>query len=163
MLFVGLVADAYGRTSTEDTTRQWRALRLERCRALDVFTVTFDHNDHDGHRHGRKIFSTTVDLLTHLPTSIGQVRIRMIPDPTAALDVGDGATEPPNVLLEDLDWQALDEVLSAPRFKRLDVTLEVVTLRDAFSRDRCWKILANIRVYLPLLSSRDMLTLLVCE
>lgn len=87
----------------------------------------------------------------------------MIPDLAAALDVGDGATEPPNVLLEDLDWQALDEVLSAPRFKRLNVSLEVVTLRDAFSRDRCWKILANIRVYLPLLSSRDMLTLLVCE
>ncbi|RPD55193.1 hypothetical protein L226DRAFT_616343 [Lentinus tigrinus ALCF2SS1-7] len=140
-----------------DTTKEWKALRLEHCTTLDVFTVTLDHMDRDGHRRGREIFSTTVDLLTHVPSCVRQVRVKMVPHlDVNAIQFGLGETPRRKVLLEALDWQALDKVLSVPRFKDLTVTLEIVRSRG-HSRKKCVEIVNNIRGELPLLFERGML------
>ncbi|TFK87251.1 hypothetical protein K466DRAFT_663164 [Polyporus arcularius HHB13444] len=150
-----------------DTKKDWKALRLKECAALEAFTLILDHKSDDDHRVGRETFSIAVDLLTHLPSHVRQVRIDMIPrfngermDPLI-FDTRPFESPPAKLLFEDLDWQTLDKVLSAPRFDNLTVILEVVRLKDTFTRRRCWAVVDNIRDYLPLLSSRNMLAFAV--
>ncbi len=148
----------------EDMKKQWKLLRLRQCEALDGLTVTLDHSDEESHGHGWEVFSTTVDLLAHLPSCVRQVRITMVPNFNTAQLVGIGSTQPPTILLEVLNWQSLDKVLSVPRFKRVKIVLEIVRLMNTqFSRQRYLQVLDNIRDRLPLLSSRNMLAFAVCD
>ncbi|TFK87252.1 hypothetical protein K466DRAFT_599655 [Polyporus arcularius HHB13444] len=148
----------------KDMKKQWKLLRLRQCEALDGLTVTLDHSDEEIHDHGWEVFSITVDLLAHLPSCVRQVRITMVPNFNTAQLVGIGSTQPPTILLEVLNWQALDKVLSVPRFKRVKIVLEIVRLKNThFARQRYWQVLDNIRDRLPLLSSRNMLAFSVCD
>ncbi|RDX46331.1 hypothetical protein OH76DRAFT_1485578 [Lentinus brumalis] len=148
----------------KDMKKQWKLLRLRQCEALDGLTVTLDHSDEESHDHGWEVFSITVDLLAHLPSCVRQVRITMVPNFNTAQLVGIGSTQPPTILLEVLNWQALDKVLSVPRFKRVKIVVEIVRLKNTqFARQRYLQVLDNIRDRLPLLSSRNMLAFAVCD
>ncbi len=133
---------------------KWRALRLDKCTKLEVFKISVGHVDYFARRDSKTVFRATVDLLTHLPSTVKQVRIGFSPD---RFSLPDNRFEQYKDFLMGLDWQALDNTMAAPKFKTLTVVLDVGLVRERFNVEQCQELLKCATHALPGLDSREML------
>ena len=136
----------------------WRPLRLDKCRKLEVFKMSVGHDDNFAPppRDSNAVFKATMDLLTHLPSSTAQVRVSFSSDRHSLLGE---QFEEYRVFLMALDWQALDCTLSADRFERLKVVLDIGLVRLAFNEVQCRELFKCVTNALPGLSARNMVAL----
>ncbi|RDX46334.1 hypothetical protein OH76DRAFT_1473495 [Lentinus brumalis] len=140
--------------TTNDMIEKWRALRLDQCTKLEVFKISVGHVDYFARRDSKAVFRATVDLLTHLPSTVKQVRIGFSPD---RFSLPDNRFEQYNDFLMGLDWQALDDTMAAPKFKTLTVVLDVGLVKERFNVEQCQELSRCATNALPGLDSRDML------
>ncbi|TFK87249.1 hypothetical protein K466DRAFT_565502 [Polyporus arcularius HHB13444] len=145
---------ANGQPPAAATTKKWRALRLDKCTKLEVFKISVGHVDYFARRDSKTVFRATVDLLTHLPSTVKQVRIGFSPD---RFSLPDNRFEQYKDFLMGLDWQALDNTMAAPKFKTLTVVLDVGLVRERFNVEQCQELLKCATHALPGLDSREML------
>ncbi|RPD63825.1 hypothetical protein L227DRAFT_650816 [Lentinus tigrinus ALCF2SS1-6] len=150
--------DMNGVVTIRDTAEKWRALRLDKCTKLHVFKISVGHGDPMSQRDGKAIFRSTVDLLTHLPSNAMEVRVSF------ALrrewyTLHDNPFRHYRDGLMALDWKALDCTLSADRFEKLRVVLDVGVVRGTFNMKKCQDLFDCVRRALPELESRYMLKL----
>ena len=135
----------------------WRPLRLDKCRKLEVFKMSVGHDNFAPRpRDSNAVFKATVDLLTHLPSSTAQVRVSFS---TERNSFPGEQFEEYRVFLMALDWQALDCTLSADRFERLKVVLDIGLVRLAFEEVQCRELFRCVTDTLPKLRARNMIAL----
>ncbi|RPD55196.1 hypothetical protein L227DRAFT_657046 [Lentinus tigrinus ALCF2SS1-6] len=141
-----------------DTAEDWQALRLDKCTKLDVFKISVGHDDPMSRQIGKAIFRSTVDLLTHLPSTAVEVRVGFAPGRERYNLHGNQFRHYRDSLMA-LDWQALDRTLSADRFEKLRVVLDLGLARGTFCMKKCQELFKCARHALPGLDSRNMLEL----